>query len=266
MIRVALALCALAACSDDATPTLTPFLTEVIADLPAPRATLTERETARAYLVEQLTALGWTPTVQSYSTGANVVADIPATAATTSARIIAGAHFDTVGGSPGANDNGTGVAAVLAVARLLAETPVRHVPVSLVLFDEEEVGLLGARAYAETLSPADVLAVHTIDQIGWDSDGDRRFELELPTPSLEAAYEDAAAALDVHVTMTSTAGSDHRAFRDLGFAAVGLTEEYAGGDTTPFRHTPQDTADTVDLQYLELGARLVGTVVLSAIQ
>jgi Zn-dependent M28 family amino/carboxypeptidase len=228
----------------------------------APRATPTQRQTARTYLQDQLAQIGWTPQLQGYNTGANVYAMIPATTGETR-QIVVGAHFDTVPSSPGANDNATGAAAVLALARYLKDMPCRKLAVTVVFFDEEEAGLFGSRAFANMLSPASVVAVHTVDQIGWDQDGDRRFELELPTPALEAAYRAAAATLGVPVTVTSTQGTDHQSFRERGFAAIGLTEEYVGNDTSPYRHTAQDTAATVKQSYLQLGAQLVAQVVMT---
>jgi Zn-dependent M28 family amino/carboxypeptidase len=203
---------------------------------------------------------------QAYPTGANVYATSPSTIATTK-EIIVGAHFDTVANSPGADDNASGVAAVLAVARYVHETTCRNATVTVVLFDEEEPGLFGSRAFANMLVArnADVTAVHTIDQVGWDADGDHRFEIELPTPVLEAEYRAAALAIGVPVTTTTTAGTDHASFRNVGFPAVGVTEEYVEGDTSPYRHTSNDTADTVDQSYLELGAKLVARVALTEI-
>jgi Zn-dependent M28 family amino/carboxypeptidase len=230
----------------------------------APRNTTSERDAARAYLADQLTQLGWESQLQMYPTGANVYAVIASTTGSTQ-KIVVGAHFDTVAGSPGANDNATGVAAVLAVARYLRDTPCRGPDVLVAFFDQEELGLFGSRAFAQMLAGADVTAVHTIDQIGWDSDGDRRFEIELPTAALLQEYRDAAAAIGVPVTPTTTSGTDHQAFRDAGFPAVGLTEEYASGDTTPYRHTPEDTPSTVDADYNALGAELVGAVVLGEV-
>jgi len=65
--------------------------------------------------------------------------------------ILVGAHYDTVPGSPGADDNASGVAGLLELARYAAEyPPVR--PLWLVAFDMEEAGLLGSGAYAETLA------------------------------------------------------------------------------------------------------------------
>jgi Zn-dependent M28 family amino/carboxypeptidase len=241
-------------------PTL---LSDVITNLPAPRATTTQRTSARNYLQTQLTQMGWSPSLAAYSTGANVVARIPATMTTTK-RIIVGAHFDTVSGSPGANDNGTGTAAVLAVARYLKDMTCRKYHVDIVFFDEEEVGLVGARAYSGSITTAsDVIAVHTLDQLGYDNDNDHRFEIESPTNALMAEYQAAASVVGVPVTKTTTMGTDHEAFRDDGFAAVGVTEEYVGGDTTPFRHTAQDTSSTVKQTYLQLGAQLAAQVIMT---
>ena len=147
----------------------------------------------------------------------------------------------------------------------MTEQPCRAAPVTLVWFDLEEVGLFGSRAFAQTRLPAEVRAVHTIDQVSWDADGDRRFELEAPTAELEAAYRAAAQVTGALVTVTSTEGTDHQAFRERGFAAVGLTEEYVGGDTSPHRHQPTDTAATVDAGYLVLATQLTAQVILTAI-
>lgn len=279
------ALCTLIACGDDGmmntepdaalgpdgiactkpaldAPWLQTYVSGIVAGIPAPRATLTQRNAARTYLQGQLTQLGWTAQQHTYSTGANVYATIPATTTDTRA-VIVGAHFDTVMSSPGANDNASGVAAVLAVARYLVEMPCRQHPVTIILFDEEEVGLVGARAYANMLSASMVHAVHTVDQIGWDTDADMRFELEAPTAALEAEYRAAAMIVGVPVTKVTTEGTDHEAFRDRGLPAIGLTEEYVGGDTSPHRHTAQDTAATIDADYLAAGSKLVAQVIMT---
>ena len=244
-------------------PFLRPLLEQGVGSLAAsPRATTTQRGTARSFLSAQLTAFGWTPARHDYAGGANVVATIPATTGA-EPQIIVGAHFDSVSGSPGANDNASGSAVVLAIARFLADVPCRNAPVTIVFFDQEELGLFGSRAFAQTLSPADVRAVHTIDQVAWDDDGDRRFELELPTAALEAEWRAAATIVGVTVVTTTTSGTDHEAFRDRGFAAMGLTEEFVGGDTSPHRHLASDTAATVDLDYLVLAAQLTAQVVIA---
>ncbi|MDQ3370919.1 MAG: M28 family metallopeptidase, partial [Myxococcota bacterium] len=238
------------------------LLTSTVTELAAsPRATTTQREAARTQLANRLTAIGWTPQLHAYPGGSNVHATIPATMGAGPA-VIVGAHFDSVAASPGANDNASGAAVVLAVARYLADVPCRTAPVTIVFLDQEETGLFGARAFAQRFDPASVRAVHTIDQVAWDADGDRRFELELPTPALEAEWRAAAMTVGISLVATTTSGTDHEAFRALGFAAVGLTEEYVGGDTSPHRHLASDTPATVDAAYLRLAAMLTAEVVI----
>ncbi len=289
-----LALCALAACGDPgpgdsgvdggvdarpgpdappgctrpalAAPWLRTLLTGDLAQLAAaPRASATQRTTARSYLSAQLSAMGWTPMLHDYPGGTNVYATIPATLGGTDKQVIVGAHFDTVAGSPGANDNASGTVVVLAVARYLMDVPCRRAPVTVVLFDQEEAGLFGSRAFAQQRTPGMVRAVHTIDQVSWDSDGDHKFEIESPTPALEAEWRAAAAIVGVPVAATTTQGTDHQAFRDRGYAAVGLTEEYVGGDTSPFRHQAGDTPSTVNVDYLVAAAQLTAQVVIEEV-
>jgi len=61
--------------------------------------------------------------------------------------IVIGAHYDTAPGSPGADDNATGVAVLLELARDIASRPLKY-PVQLVAFDMEEYGYLGSSHHA----------------------------------------------------------------------------------------------------------------------
>jgi hypothetical protein len=137
--------------------------------------------------------------------------------------------------------------------------------VIIAFFDQEETGLFGARAIAQMLDPAQTRAVHTIDQVAWDSDADKHYEIELPTAALSTEWHAAATGLGVIAVDTITTGTDHQAFRDLGFAAVGLTEEYVGGDTSPFRHMAGDTPATINTEYMVTGAKLAAAVVLGEV-
>jgi len=84
----------------------------------------------------------------------NLILNLPGQSAGQSARqkppILIGAHFDTVPGSPGADDNATGVAVLLELARLFAAEPAPY-PLRLVAFDLEEMGLIGSDRYAAHL-------------------------------------------------------------------------------------------------------------------
>ena len=112
----------------------------------------------------------------------------------------------------------------------------------------------GSRAFAQKLKDEkkNVHSVHTIDQMGWDEDGDRAFELEIPYDGAFELYEEAVRLrgkpLKIHIT--NERGSDHSSFRRLEFKAVGITEEYRNSDTTPHIHKPSDTYDTINFEYL----------------
>lgn len=219
------------------------------------RSTSGNRDATRTFLQARFAELGYTALLDNYGSGINVYAELEATRQTDST-IVLGAHFDSVPGSPGANDNATGVAMVLAAARYAKEQECRSHNILFVLFDEEELGLIGSDAFAQLLNrvdfEAEVVAVHTIDQMGWDQDGDRGFEMERPDGNLIAGYEQAKARLSatMPIHQTSTGSTDHVSFRPYGFEAIGVTEEYVNGDTTPHYHLSSDTYQTVNLDYL----------------
>ncbi len=68
-------------------------------------------------------------------------------------KIVVGAHFDAVPGSPGANDNGGGVAVILEMVRNLKNHDFHHT-VDLCFFDLEENGLIGSAVYVRRYDPA----------------------------------------------------------------------------------------------------------------
>lgn len=82
--------------------------------------------------------------------GANVIATKPGK--TANQVVIVGAHYDTVDNSPGADDNGTGIAALLELARVLGKHNYSKTLV-LVAFDMEEIGLAGSIHFVKNLSP-----------------------------------------------------------------------------------------------------------------
>ena len=192
--------------------------------------------------------------IENYSqTGNNVVGSILATTETDQ-WIVIGAHYDSVKDCPGANDNATGVALVYSVAKHVASLETRNFNLKIVFFDEEERGLIGSKAYAKQLldDKVNVVSVHTIDQLGWDEDGDRGIELEVPTDQIRDQYSKVAGEYNYTfpIQISDVTSTDHRSFRQLGFAATGITEEYKNGDTTPHYHRSTDTYETVNFAYL----------------
>jgi len=221
----------------------------------AERGTVASRDRARSWIRAELTSLGLATSLHEYGTGSNVIATLGATTAPGTARIVLGAHFDGVTIGPAAADNATGVALVLALARQLVETTTcRSSDAVFVLFDEEEIGLVGSSEYAERLAAeaVPVVAVHSFDMISWDMDADRAIELWLPSTELATLWEEDAAAQGAHTAPQRFLGSDHMAFRDLGMPAVGVSEEFVGGDRTPYYHTEADSYDKVDFAYLAM--------------
>lgn len=80
-------------------------------------------------------------------------------------RLVLGAHYDSVPGSTGANDNGSGVVVLLSwLRRALAHPP--QFPLEVVFFDLEELGQLGSRAYLDQVGAANILAMINLDICG----------------------------------------------------------------------------------------------------
>ncbi|WP_205739758.1 M20/M25/M40 family metallo-hydrolase [Georgenia sp. SYP-B2076] len=127
---------------------------------------------ARAYLAGELAGWGWRTEVQDavglaepggpgtvrVAAVANVVATLPG--ADPTGTVILAAHYDTVPGSPGAGDDGIGVAAVLEAARALAADDPPRNDVVVLLTDGEEAGLLGAEAFARGVAPGTAVVLN----------------------------------------------------------------------------------------------------------
>lgn len=113
-----------------------------------------DRAQARLYIMAALEKAGWSPQTQVFEGGVNVFAERPGTDPDAGA-ILIGAHYDSVERSPGADDNATGVTAVLETARLLSAPTPRALRVAF--FDLEEAGLLGSLAYAEAFADPETL-------------------------------------------------------------------------------------------------------------
>lgn len=122
---------------------------------------------ARTYLLETLTELGYTPEVQErflvsrrFSCSgrlSNVIAELPGSDPEAKAVLLM-AHYDCVGSGEGAGDDGSGVAALLEMARALKAGPQPKRSVIFLFSDAEESGLLGADAFAgiwQTVRPKD---------------------------------------------------------------------------------------------------------------
>ncbi len=227
----------------------------------ANRMEIANKREARTYIAAQLTKMGLTPQRQPYGTESENVYAVLSCGKPGAEAVVFGAHYDSVRAAPGANDDGTGVVAVLATARELVKTKNRARDIIFAFFDEEERGLVGSRNFAQMLKDKNIPihSVHTIDQAGWDENANRAIELEIPYDGAVDLYKQAAAALKMTMPIWETpeTGSDHVSFRRLGYKAVGITEEYRHKDTTPFIHKAGDTFATINWAYLASTTRLM---------
>ena len=182
-------------------------------------------------------------------------------------KFILGAHYDNVGDSiaPGADDNASGSAAVMEAARVFSGY---NFPFTIIfaLWDEEELGLLGSNAYASMAASNDetILGYINMDMLGWDGNNDSIEDLHVRPVANSLQLADKAIEADsvyaiglgLHIVNPGTGATDHAAFWNNGFTAIGIDEEY-DGDFNPFWHTPADSLGQFNLSFYEKCAKLV---------
>ncbi|MBT9315688.1 M20/M25/M40 family metallo-hydrolase [Leptothoe spongobia] len=193
---------------------------------------------------------------------------------------VIGAHYDAVPGSPGADDNATGLAVLLELARLFSEQLPRR-PVHLVAFDLEEYGLVGSRTYVKLLQGQPVHLMLSLEMLGYCA----RESSQLPSQSYPLAGMDYiyprmgdfialignwrttptmwrfsrclrkvgvdCAWLPIvnrGLPLPTTRRSDHAPFWDAGYNAIMVTD--TADLRNPHYHGPTDTLDTLDLDFL----------------
>lgn len=236
---------------------------------------------ANDWLREKFMELGYTQvSMQGFTTGdtwcgsysgSNIICVKPGTEQPDK-HIVVGGHFDSIrypqscydAGvfAPGADDNGSGVAATLELARIFANLSNKKTIV-FAGFGGEELGLHGANQMAMTLydGGTDVELVVNSDMIGYTDDEEPDFRL---------IYNGNALFRDVFVrsvenvagfipdTVEGVMSSDDGAFNDWGFYTVGLHE---GDFNYPGWHTGADQYINMDFDYLEKVTEVLVTAV-----
>lgn len=182
-------------------------------------------------------------------------------------KFILGAHYDNMPAgtvAPGADDNASGSAAVMEAARIFSN---HDFPFTVVfaLWDEEEQGLVGSNAYASmaALNNDTILGYINMDMLGWDGNNDSVADLHVRpvANSIQLANKAIEAdsvytiGLGLHIVNPGTGATDHAAFWNNGFTAIGIDEEY-GNDFNPFWHTPADSLGQFNLPFYEKCAKL----------
>jgi hypothetical protein len=221
-----------------------------------------DNESALQFVKYTLERHGYSTTLQSFDRGTNVLATRPGTAKA-DRHVLICAHYDAVAGTPGADDNASGTAAVLEAARVLVPYTTGKT-VTFALWDAEEIGLFGSAHYAREAAGVgkQIDAVINLDMVGWDGDGDR--VVEVHTDALSASLADAvvgyAQSYSINVTPVpqnpGTGASDHASFWRSGYQAVLLIEEYYGADFNPYYHQPTDSLLHFNLEYYAEAVKL----------
>lgn len=233
------------------------------------------------YIREQLQQWGTVETHEFSIRGQNhqnLILNLPAATNNQKPPILIGAHYDAAPGTPGADDNATGVAALLELARIFAAEPIKY-PVRLVAFDMEEYGMLGSQQYAADLKQQgqSLRLMLSLEMLGYcnSAPGSQRYPAgldrfypnrgdyialigNLPTiPDLihlsrnirqVGVPSEWLPVPNKALIVRSTRLSDHSPFWDLGYKAMMVTD--TAFMRNPHYHQPSDTIETLDLDFL----------------
>ncbi|MCT7960902.1 M28 family peptidase [Laspinema sp. D1] len=268
----------------------------LMADLEAlafERSTPDSREQSREYIRSRLVAAGWTPQSQTFADGINLIAKKQGTNPEAGS-ILLGAHYDTVPGSAGASDNGSGVAVLLEVARLLQDRQTER-SLELAFFDLEEIGLHGSFAFASDPNlVADLRGAIVVDMVGYAcyQVGCQDYPSQLPIqppsdrgdfiavigdtehlPLLEVFQMETAANLPLVYTLPvpfkgllipDTLRSDHAPFWYHGIGAVLVTD--TGNLRSPHYHQPSDTPLQIDRPFFIGSAQRIADAIMTLLE
>jgi Zn-dependent M28 family amino/carboxypeptidase len=241
-------------------------------------------ERTAQYISDELAACGYTPRRQTFELAKIPFSNVAAVREGTSRAaeiVVIGAHYDSVSGCPGANDNATGIAALLELARRFSQDPQPRTLHFVAFVNEEppffQTEHMGSVVYANAAKARRdvVVAMLSLETMGYYSD--EKNSQRYPGP-IAAIYPDVgnfigfvanigsarllwrarrafkrrtsfpvqSAALPAAVP--GVGWSDHWAFWQAGYPAMMVT------DTAPFRypwyHTADDTADKIDYDRL----------------
>lgn len=223
----------------------------------ANRATTENKTMARRWLERELTSIGYAVTLHNYGTGVNLIAEKKSDSFLDGDIIAITAHLDTVI-TAGADDNGSGIATALSVARALSAKDLRQT-IRLVAFDEEERGLVGSAAYAKHLAKTgeiNKIRVINLEMTGYDSDDNGDFHAidcnENTSSQLTRAVLSAisSAGLALQRVEACTTRSDHASFWNYERPAIVLSQNFFGGDGNPCYHRSCDTTAKINYGYL----------------
>jgi len=257
--------------------------------------TIVALEEAANYIEAVFNSVGYDVTAQSFETGGYTVRNLEVVRPGQTRPdeiIVVGAHYDTVFGCPGANDNASGVAALLELARLLGDAPLAHT-LRFVAFVNEEppyflTDQMGSRVYARQAARRgdNIVTMYSLETMGYyrSTPNSQRYPFpfnlfypdrgdfigfvgnlssrKLVRRSIElfrrqAQFPSQGAAAPGWIP--GVFWSDHASFWKYGYPGLMIT------DTALFRypyyHTPMDTAEKVDYPRLARVVRGVAQLI-----
>ena len=230
----------------------------------------------RSYVKERLSSLGQVEEhlfKEGSEEGVNYILKFPGKKPNLDP-ILIGAHYDGPIQSPGADDNASGVAALLELIRYLTEYPPRR-PTWMVAFDQEEWGLLGSKALSKELKAKGqkLKLMVSLEMLAFTSE-----KQDYPLPAMKKIYGEKGNFIALVANtgcavmlpgMSSSMGkyiptkvlpvplkgdvlpdvrlSDHSPFWDEGYNAMMITD--TSFLRNPHYHEPTDTVDTLDLDF-----------------
>lgn len=226
---------------------------------------------ATAYGNQELTRPNLSVSYENWTVGGyssrSVIATLPGTTRPEEIVLVT-AHVDSyseTARAPGADDNASGSAAVLAFARIMDQYRFERT-IRFVLFTGEEQGLYGSGAYAAAAAARGetIVAVVNMDMIAWSTSGMKTMEIHTRLPSDTGGYTQ---DMTIASTLNQSAAlyglrpslnpvilsdgdeySDHSSFWARGYPAVVVYEDWIS-DPNPFYHTDKDLRSGLNMNY-----------------
>jgi leucyl aminopeptidase len=168
--------------------------------------------------------------------------------------------YDPMVSAPGADDNASGISALLLAAKYLSQKKFNST-IKFVCFAGEEQGMKGSQSYAKEMynQGVQILGTINLDMIAWWKPG-IKYDLNIITNTKSQWLSDYLTQISTkyvsmpldRMTNDNAWWGDHSSFWDYGYTAVMTFEAYppwSGSDFNLYYHTPEDTLDKLDLDF-----------------
>ena len=239
-------------------------------------------ERARDHLVARIMTLGLVPELDPFTavneTANNIIVKHPGVTEPNVVYIFS-AHYDSISdapatGAPGADDNASGVAAVLEAARLLTKHKFKY-SIWFVFTAAEEQGSLGSKHMAAWLKQqgVNVRGVIAPDMIGYWPQGDADQMDILGDPASAALVEHMASVatklgvgFKKYIEHTFCYGDDHTSFQEAGFPAItpmDCVEAHNLSNTTEDTPHYHRTTDVLSTLHMGFTTKVVGVIIVT---